>query len=137
MGTLEYRAYECSQFSKQSYNGELFEWTPSTDEENPCALVCKSTPQGHTAIVAAQVIDGTLCGPHSKGVCIQGTCKVWTTFSLHLIRVVETTYIVLRNSQLCISGKPPRYRLFFLLFVIEYFAEGKVTALLCTQVFAT
>ncbi|XP_039752542.1 protein madd-4 isoform X1 [Pararge aegeria] len=87
-----WREQQCSAHDDTPYGGELFHWRAHRDDDEPCALTCRGTPQhsGQTpeatasldedervvvAVLAARVSDGTRCRPSSLDMCIDGRCQ--------------------------------------------------------------
>ncbi|KAI5644724.1 immunoglobulin i-set domain-containing protein [Phthorimaea operculella] len=87
-----WREQQCSAHDSTPYGGELFHWSAHSDDDEPCALTCRGTPQ-HVgqrpeptasqdeddrvviAVLAARVSDGTRCRPGSLDMCIDGRCQ--------------------------------------------------------------
>lgn len=40
-----WREQECSSHDNTPYGGELFHWRSHRDDDEPCALTCRGTPQ--------------------------------------------------------------------------------------------
>ncbi|XP_032522102.2 protein madd-4 isoform X1 [Danaus plexippus] len=87
-----WREQECSSHDNTPYGGELFHWRSHRDDDEPCALTCRGTPQHSgqspeptmaldeeervvVAVLAARVSDGTRCRPGSLDMCIDGRCQ--------------------------------------------------------------
>ncbi|CAH2098084.1 unnamed protein product [Euphydryas editha] len=87
-----WREQQCSAHDNTPYGGELFHWTAHRDDDEPCALTCRGTPQHSgqnpeptvtldeedrvvVAVLAARVSDGTRCRPGSLDMCIDGRCQ--------------------------------------------------------------
>ncbi|XP_049881211.1 protein madd-4 isoform X2 [Pectinophora gossypiella] len=87
-----WREQQCAAHDSTPYGGELFHWRAHRDDDEPCALTCRGTPQ-HVgqrpeptaslddedrvvvAVLAARVSDGTRCRPGSLDMCIDGRCQ--------------------------------------------------------------
>ncbi|KAM4702878.1 A disintegrin and metalloproteinase with thrombospondin motifs 8 [Rhinophrynus dorsalis] len=75
-----FREQQCGKYNSYNYTdvqGNLLEWIPKYSGVSPrdrCKLVCRARGRSEFKVFQPKVIDGTLCGPDSLSVCVQGQC---------------------------------------------------------------
>ncbi|KAM8927367.1 A disintegrin and metalloproteinase with thrombospondin motifs 8 [Pelodytes ibericus] len=75
-----FREQQCQHYNNQNYTdaeGRLLEWIPKYSGVSPrdrCKLVCRARGRSEFKVFQSKVVDGTLCGPESLSVCVQGQC---------------------------------------------------------------
>uniref|UniRef100_A0A8D0G7I3 ADAM metallopeptidase with thrombospondin type 1 motif 8 n=1 Tax=Sphenodon punctatus TaxID=8508 RepID=A0A8D0G7I3_SPHPU len=75
-----FREQHCEKYNSYNYTsreGALLEWIPKYAGVSPrdrCKLFCQARGGNEFKVFEAKVIDGTLCGPETLSVCVQGQC---------------------------------------------------------------
>ncbi|CAH2320471.1 A disintegrin and metallo ase with thrombospondin motifs 8 [Pelobates cultripes] len=75
-----FRDQQCANYNHYNYTdreGKLLEWLPKYSGVSPrdrCKLVCQARGSSEFKVFQLKVVDGTLCGPESLSVCVQGQC---------------------------------------------------------------
>uniref|UniRef100_A0A8D0L5D2 ADAMTS like 5 n=1 Tax=Sphenodon punctatus TaxID=8508 RepID=A0A8D0L5D2_SPHPU len=74
-GSVPFRAMQCSLYNGKPTLGSQvpYQWVPFHGAPNLCDLNCLAV--GHNFYYTfGRVLDGTLCGPDSRNLCISGRC---------------------------------------------------------------
>ncbi|XP_040182159.1 A disintegrin and metalloproteinase with thrombospondin motifs 8 [Rana temporaria] len=75
-----FREVQCEKYNIYNYTdrqGNFIEWIPKYSGVSPrdrCKLMCRARGGSEFNVFQPKVIDGTLCGPESLSVCVQGQC---------------------------------------------------------------
>nr|DBA16646.1 TPA: hypothetical protein GDO54_004020 [Pyxicephalus adspersus] len=75
-----FREVQCERYNDYNYtdrNGNLIKWIPIYSGVSPrdrCKLMCREHGGNEFKVFQPKVVDGTLCGPESLSVCVQGQC---------------------------------------------------------------
>ncbi|KAM9469653.1 A disintegrin and metalloproteinase with thrombospondin motifs 15 [Clarias gariepinus] len=76
-----FREEQCESFNNFSLNttrlGPSVMWVPKysgVSIKDRCKLICRASGTGYFYVLAAKVVDGTLCSPDTSAVCVQGKC---------------------------------------------------------------
>ncbi|XP_068096492.1 A disintegrin and metalloproteinase with thrombospondin motifs 8 [Hyperolius riggenbachi] len=75
-----FREVQCEKYNSYNYtdrHGKLHEWIPKYSGVSPrdrCRLMCRARGGSEFKVFQSKVVDGTLCGPESLSVCVQGQC---------------------------------------------------------------
>ncbi|XP_053308582.1 A disintegrin and metalloproteinase with thrombospondin motifs 8 [Spea bombifrons] len=74
-----FREQQCAKYNRMSSDaeGRALEWIPKYSGVSPrdrCKLVCRARGAREFKVFQSKVVDGTLCGPESLSVCVQGQC---------------------------------------------------------------
>ncbi|XP_054653668.1 papilin-like isoform X2 [Dunckerocampus dactyliophorus] len=74
-GSRDFREEQCSQFDGEDFKGTRYTWLPYYGGENPCELNCMPKGENFFYRHSATVVDGTLCHPGRRDICVEGVCK--------------------------------------------------------------
>uniref|UniRef100_A0A8C5PJA5 ADAM metallopeptidase with thrombospondin type 1 motif 8 n=1 Tax=Leptobrachium leishanense TaxID=445787 RepID=A0A8C5PJA5_9ANUR len=75
-----FRDQQCETYNRYNNTdgeGRLLEWIPKYSGVSPrdrCKLVCQARGRSEFKVFQPKVVDGTLCGPESLSICVQGQC---------------------------------------------------------------
>ncbi|XP_063799701.1 A disintegrin and metalloproteinase with thrombospondin motifs 8 [Pseudophryne corroboree] len=75
-----FREVQCEKYNTYNYtdrHGNLIEWIPKfsgVSSRDRCKLMCRVRGGSEFKVFQSKVVDGTLCGPESLSVCVQGQC---------------------------------------------------------------
>nr|XP_033807275.1 papilin isoform X2 [Geotrypetes seraphini] len=74
-GSLDFRAVQCGEFDGMEFERKRYKWLPYYGAPNKCELNC--IPKGENFYYRHKmaVVDGTLCEPGKRDVCVEGVCK--------------------------------------------------------------
>ncbi|KAM9297035.1 A disintegrin and metalloproteinase with thrombospondin motifs 8 [Gastrophryne carolinensis] len=91
-----FREVQCEQYNAYNYtdrNGHLIQWIPKYSGVSPrdrCKLMCRARSGSEFKVFQNKVVDGTLCGPESLAVCVQGRCvKAGCDHELHSTKKLD------------------------------------------------
>ncbi|KAM4015185.1 A disintegrin and metalloproteinase with thrombospondin motifs 8 [Anomaloglossus baeobatrachus] len=76
-GEKSFRDLQCEIHNYRDRLGNLKEWIPKYSGVSPrdrCKLMCQERGGSEFKVFQSKVVDGTLCGPDSLSVCVQGQC---------------------------------------------------------------
>ncbi|XP_061890734.1 papilin-like [Entelurus aequoreus] len=74
-GSRDFREEQCAQFDGEDFKGNRYTWLPYYGGDNPCELNCMPKGENFFYRHGATVVDGTLCHPGRRDVCVEGVCK--------------------------------------------------------------
>ncbi|XP_061742434.1 papilin-like [Nerophis ophidion] len=74
-GSRDFREEQCSQFDGEDFKGNRYTWLPYYGGDNPCELNCMPKGENFFYRHGATVVDGTLCHPGRRDICVEGVCK--------------------------------------------------------------
>lgn len=72
-----FRDLQCGIYNSKNRHGNLIEWIPKYSGVSPrdrCKLMCQARGGSEFKVFQSKVVDGTLCGPDTLSVCVQGQC---------------------------------------------------------------
>ncbi|KAJ1175047.1 hypothetical protein NDU88_000338 [Pleurodeles waltl] len=75
-----FRQQQCQHYDSYNFtaiDGSLLQWVPKYAGVSPrdrCKLVCRAVGRSEFKVFDSKVVDGTLCGPESLSICVQGQC---------------------------------------------------------------
>ncbi|XP_053547479.1 A disintegrin and metalloproteinase with thrombospondin motifs 8 [Bombina bombina] len=75
-----FREQQCAKYNSYNFTdreGNLIEWIPKYSGVFPrdrCKLFCRARGRSEFKVFQSKVLDGTLCGPETLSVCVQGQC---------------------------------------------------------------
>ncbi|XP_075046666.1 A disintegrin and metalloproteinase with thrombospondin motifs 8 [Mixophyes fleayi] len=75
-----FREVQCEKYNTYNYTdrrGNLIEWIPKysgVPHQDRCKLMCRARGGSEFKVFQPKVVDGTLCGPETLSVCVQGQC---------------------------------------------------------------
>ncbi|XP_073513574.1 A disintegrin and metalloproteinase with thrombospondin motifs 8 isoform X1 [Phyllobates terribilis] len=72
-----FRDLQCEIYNFRDHLGNLKVWIPKYSGVSPrdrCKLMCQERGGSEFKVFQSKVVDGTLCGPDSLSVCVQGQC---------------------------------------------------------------
>uniref|UniRef100_A0A3Q3JQP1 Peptidase M12B domain-containing protein n=1 Tax=Monopterus albus TaxID=43700 RepID=A0A3Q3JQP1_MONAL len=75
-----FREEQCEKYNSPNYvdyNGNMKQWIPKYAGVSPrdrCKLFCRARGSSEFKVFESKVIDGTVCGPDTTSVCVQGQC---------------------------------------------------------------
>ncbi|CAJ0966899.1 unnamed protein product [Ranitomeya imitator] len=76
-GEKSFRDLQCEMHNFRDHHGNLKVWLPKYSGVSPrdrCKLMCQERGGSEFKVFQTKVVDGTLCGPDSLSVCVQGQC---------------------------------------------------------------
>ncbi|XP_077105471.1 A disintegrin and metalloproteinase with thrombospondin motifs 8-like isoform X2 [Ranitomeya variabilis] len=76
-GEKSFRDLQCEIHNFSDRHGNLKVWLPKYSGVSPrdrCKLMCQERGGSEFKVFQSKVVDGTLCGPDSLSVCVQGQC---------------------------------------------------------------
>ncbi|XP_072012833.1 A disintegrin and metalloproteinase with thrombospondin motifs 8 [Engystomops pustulosus] len=76
-GEKSFRDLQCEIYNSRNRHGNLIEWIPKYSGVSPrdrCKLMCQARGGSEFKVFQSKVVDGTLCGPDTLSVCVQGQC---------------------------------------------------------------
>ncbi|XP_075695216.1 A disintegrin and metalloproteinase with thrombospondin motifs 8 [Rhinoderma darwinii] len=77
MEEKSFRDLQCGIYNSRDRHGTPIEWIPKYSGVSPrdrCKLMCQARGGSEFKVFQSKVVDGTLCGPDSLSVCVQGQC---------------------------------------------------------------
>ncbi|XP_073974376.1 ADAM metallopeptidase with thrombospondin type 1 motif A isoform X2 [Rhodnius prolixus] len=81
-GTPDFREQQCASFNNNNFNiqglAENVTWVPKyggISPENRCKLFCRVAESSRYYPLRDKVTDGTVCGPDTFDICVNGVCK--------------------------------------------------------------
>ncbi|KAM4652064.1 A disintegrin and metalloproteinase with thrombospondin motifs 8 [Discoglossus pictus] len=75
-----FREEQCAKYNSHNYTdgeGNVRQWIPKYSGVFPrdrCKLFCRARGRSEFKVFQTKVVDGTLCGPDTLSVCVQGQC---------------------------------------------------------------
>lgn len=75
-----FRQQQCQHYDSYNFtavDGSHLQWVPKYAGVSPrdrCKLVCRAIGRSEFKVFDSKVVDGTLCGPESLSICVQGQC---------------------------------------------------------------
>uniref|UniRef100_A0A1B6E0Y8 Peptidase M12B domain-containing protein n=1 Tax=Clastoptera arizonana TaxID=38151 RepID=A0A1B6E0Y8_9HEMI len=81
-GTPDFREEQCSAFNNNNFSiqglSDAVRWVPKYDgigTDDRCKLYCRVTQSSSYYLLKEKVIDGTVCGPDTFDICVNGICR--------------------------------------------------------------